>query len=132
MKDHLMSIIFERHLNSQSHANCFQQSEIKILIDLTDVVFSRHGAMVMFMNHCPAFALNIIELSSVHGMNTLYKCCHQSWVSCHHYVLFNVEDRQTLQVQDGKPQTGAKTDRIRSVLRSTNAKHPHTVPIIKT
>jgi hypothetical protein len=85
----------------------------------------------MFVHHCPALALHVTELGSVHGMDTLHESCHQRGISCHPYVPLIDKGRLTLQVQVGKPQTDGKPDRSGSVNRSTKSKDPHTVPINK-
>ena len=57
----------------KSLANCLQHCEIKVLINLADVVFRRHGAMVMLMHYGPTLAFHITELSSINGVHTLNK-----------------------------------------------------------
>jgi hypothetical protein len=93
----------------KSTTNYFQHRKIKIFVDLPNIVFSRHSAMVMFVHHCPTLALRITELSSVQGMDTLHESCHKGGISCHSYVPLIDKVRLTLQVQVGKPQTGEKT-----------------------
>jgi hypothetical protein len=115
----------------KSAANYSQHCKVQIFVDFTNIVFSRHSAMVMFVHHCPTLALRITELGSINGMDTLHESCHQSWIGCHSYVPLIDKGRLTLQVQGGKPQTGAKPNRSGSVLRSTKSKDPHTVQINK-
>jgi hypothetical protein len=61
-----------------SLSNGLQHGKIQILVNLANVVFRRHGAMVMFMHHGPSLALHITQFGSIHGMDTLHQSLDQS------------------------------------------------------
>jgi hypothetical protein len=56
-----------------SLSNGLQHGKIQILVNLANVVFRRHGAMVMLMHYGPTLAFHITELSSINGVHTLNK-----------------------------------------------------------
>ena len=77
MQNHLLAV-----------TNCRQHGEIKIFVNLTDVVFGGHRAMEMFMHHGPAHPLKILGSSAIKLLNSHNECVDQlrihSTVFSHH------------------------------------------------